>query len=252
MKLHAAIAPTPKAREIALALMAGHVSVEPEEADVILVFGGDGFMLRCLHNLGYLEKPFYGVNGGTVGFLLNAFKNPQLSLENVLSSAAPTHLKPLTMEVHTGASVHKHLAINEVSLLRQTHQAIKMKLAINGKVQMEDFAGDGVIISTPAGSTAYNRSAGGPIIPLGVPLLSVMPLCPLRPRGWNGALIDDNAEIELEIIEPSNRMVSACADYVTIAHAHRVKVSLNRAQTYTLLFDKGHNLEDRIIAEQFK
>jgi NAD+ kinase len=156
------------------------------------------------------------------------------------------------MEVHTGAGVHTHLAINEVSLLRQTHQAAKMSISINNKIQMEEFMGDGMIISTPAGSPAYNRSAGGPIIPLGVPLLSIMPLCPLKPKGWHGALIDDKADIILTIKDPNNRMISACADYINISHAHKVHVSLDSVTKYTLLFDKGHNLEERIVAEQFK
>jgi len=163
----------------------------------------------------------------------------------------PSRLHPLLMQAHTSACVHTHHAINEVSLFRQTHQAVQMSISINGKMQMEFFSGDGLIVSTPAGSTAYNRSAGGPIIPLGAALIALTPLCPLIPQRWNGALLDDNAEISLTIIEPNNRMVSACADYITISNVQKVDIKRDTTLSYTLLFDPGHNLEERIISEQF-
>jgi NAD+ kinase len=250
MKIHLAIAPNARSLAVAKQLQNFIPPHTPQEADVIAVLGGDGFMLRTLHHLGHLNKPFYGLNCGTVGFLLNDVKPPQ-ALEGATAQAQPTTLYPLLMKAHTPACIHTHHAINEVSLYRQTHQATQICIRINGKVQLESFYGDGLIMSTPAGSTAYNRSAGGPIIPLGAPLLALTPLCPLKPQRWRGALLDDNVLITLTVQEPNNRMVSACADYITIANVHKVEVQRDTSVHYTLLFDPGHNLEERIITEQF-
>ncbi|MES2607171.1 MAG: NAD kinase [Pseudomonadota bacterium] len=224
-----------------------------EQADVIVVLGGDGYMLDALHRTNNIGKPFYGVHCGTVGFLMNAIALEDIeSLQQRIEKASVTKLHPLKVEAEqidgTRTTLH---AINEITLQRQTHQVCKLSIAINDKVRLKNLAGDGLIISTAAGSTAYNFSAHGPIIPLGIPLLALTPLNPFRPRHWKGAIIPNTAHIAIEVLDASNRCVEATADYVTIQNITRALIDEDTSVEFHLLFDSDHNLEERILNEQF-
>lgn len=224
--------------------------VPPEEADVIVALGGDGLMLETLHR--YIERnvPIYGMNRGTVGFLMNAFR--EHGLTDRLRRAQPVVLHPLRMraKLADGSQVEA-LAINEVSLLRETRQAAKLIIRIDGKVRMEELICDGILVATPAGSTAYNLSAHGPIVPLGAGILALTPISAFRPRRWRGALLPHTAVVEFEILEIDKRPVSAVADYTEARDVRMVEVREDRSIGLTLLFDPEHNLEERIITEQF-
>lgn len=250
MKCHFIAAHIPKAQELLHILLKAQTLYSPQEADVIVVLGGDGFMLRCLHDFQKYATPFYGINCGTVGFLLNTSCAPSELTERI-GNAHMSCLRPLTMSAYNDTGIHTHHAVNEVSLLRMTHQAGMMDLFINDEKQLSPLIGDGLIVSTPAGSTAYNRSAGGPIIPLGTPLLALTPLCAFQPRDWRGALLDEHARIRIDIQRPEHRCMSACADDTTITNVHRVDVHLSQDVLYEVLFDPDHNLETRIVREQF-
>ncbi len=231
-------------------LTARYDHVPPEQADVIVALGGDGHMLETLH--AYLDRdiPIYGMNRGTVGFLMNEYRLPNL-LKRV-EAAETVELRPLEMTVHTvDGAAHRSLAINEISLLRQTRQAAKIRIKIDGKVRLTELICDGVLVATPAGSTAYNLSAHGPIIPLGANLLALTPISAFRPRRWRGALLPASVTITLEILEPRKRPVSAVGDYTEVRDVKRVQVRAARDTSFTLLFDPEHNLEDRILNEQF-
>ena len=221
-----------------------------KQADVIVVLGGDGTMLQTLHQCFDLNVPIYGMNRGTVGFLMNEFhKN---GLKTRLQQAIPIKLHPLLMRVQTVFGLEKQAyCINEVALLRQTRQAAKLKVKIDAKIRMKELICDGAVVATPAGSTAYNLSAHGPIIPIGAELLALTPISAFRPRRWRGALLPASAHISLEIQEPRKRPVSAVADYTEIRDVKRVTVSQSKKISLTLLFDEEHNLEERILNEQF-
>ncbi len=244
---------TKEAENYANLLKKGLTLVEPQDADVLVVFGGDGFMLHSLHLYQNLNKPVYGINCGTVGFLMNdtKLKTSQELLKH-LDKAEITELHPLKMHVQTsdGKAVTHH-AINEVSLLRQTSQAAKIRILVNDVIRLDSLVGDGVILSTPAGSTAYNFSARGPILPLGAPLLALTPLSTFRPRHWHGALLPNIARVKFEILNPEFRSVSATADDRTVADVKTVDVYQDTSVSYKLLFGSGHNLEERILKEQF-
>jgi NAD+ kinase len=221
-----------------------------EEADVIVALGGDGFMLRTLHRYLALNKPVYGMKLGTVGFLMNQFHAEGL-LER-LARAQPTELKPLVMEaIGESGTTATALAFNEVSLLRQTKQAAHIRVSLNGVVKIEELMCDGILVSTSAGSTAYNLSAHGPILPLGADVLAMTPISPFRPRRWRGAILRAGTEVKFEILDPYKRPVSATADSNEIRDVVEVTIRESREQTVTLLFDPEHNLEDRILNEQF-
>lgn len=225
-------------------------STSPEKADVVVVLGGDGFMLRTLHQLQSLEKPVYGINCGTVGFLMNAYQETAL-LER-LRCANETVLHPLKM-VATGKGdnqVTAH-AINEVSLLRQTAQAAKIRIYVDQVLRLDMLVCDGILIATPAGSTAYNLSAHGPIIPINANLLALTPISAFRPRRWRGALLPHTAHVTLEILEADKRPVSASAEGHEVRDVWKVQVCQDRLVRYRLLFDPHHNLEERILGEQF-
>jgi len=228
--------------------------VSPEDADVLVVFGGDGFMLRTLHQFQALGKPVYGVNCGTVGFLMNEGNIDSVGdlLERIKASKT-THLYPLRMQAKTvsGKTVVQH-AINEVSLLRQTSQAARIRVFVNDIVRLDCFVGDGLILATPAGSTAYNFSAGGAILPLEAPLLALTPLSGFRPRHWHGALLPNTAKVRLEILDADFRSVSATADDRTVPFVQTLDIYQDKSVAYKLLFDPGHNLEERILKEQFE
>lgn len=219
-------------------------------AEAIIVLGGDGFMLQTLHTYMKMKLPFYGINCGTVGFLMN---EPTLeNLEYRIKHARGTTLYPLHMYARclNGKIVHA-LAFNEVSLFRQGRQAAKIRVAIDHVVRLNELTCDGVMVSTPAGSTAYNFSAGGPIIPLGANVIALTPLVPFRPRRWGGALLAHDSSIIFSILEPKKRPVAAVADFTEIKDVGEVIVSEQRKSGVTLLFDPEHNLAERIIKEQF-
>ncbi len=242
--------PTRQAQSALKALKKRYGSVEPDEADVIVALGGDGLMLETLHRFMGRKVPIYGMNRGTVGFLLNAYDNR--SLRDRLATAQEVELRPLSMKATSidGSRVTA-MAINEVALLRETRQAARVRIRVDGTVRMPELVCDGAIIATPAGSTAYNLSAHGPIIPLGAQLLALTPISAFRPRRWRGALLPSSARLRIDVLEPKKRPVSAVADYTEVRDVRSVVVREDRTATLTLLFDPEHNLEDRILNEQF-
>jgi NAD+ kinase len=227
-----------------------YAEVPIEQAQMIVALGGDGFMLRTLHRHLALDKPVFGMKLGTVGFLMNQF-HPE-GLSERLARAQPTALKPLVMEaVSESGTTTTSLAFNEVSLLRQTKQAAHIRVALNGAVKIEELMCDGVLVCTSAGSTAYNLSAHGPILPLGADVLAMTPISPFRPRRWRGAILRAGTEVKFEILDPYKRPVSATADSNEVRDVVEVTIRESRERTVTLLFDPEHNLEDRILNEQF-
>lgn len=231
-------------------LKARYRYVAPERADAIVALGGDGFMLRALHEFIELDAPIYGMNCGTVGFLMNAYRED--GLEERLAKAKPIVLRPLRMEARDEKRrLHRALAINEVSLLRQTRLAAKLRIRVDGVVRMEEMICDGVLVATPAGSTAYNLSAHGPIVPMGSGVLALTPISAFRPRRWRGALLPESVTVTIEILEPKTRPVSAVADNTEIRHVARVEITQDPSTAIKLLFDPEHNLEERVIKEQF-
>ena len=224
-----------------------------EDADAAVVLGGDGFLLQTLH--GMLDTgrilPVYGVNLGTVGFLMNRPRAPERLLSRI-AKAREHSIDPLAMEAITqDGERHVHCAINEVSLLRETRQTAKIQVTVNGQVRIPELVCDGVLVSTPAGSTAYNLSASGPILPLDSHLLALTPISPFRPRRWRGAILPDRYTIALTVVEPTKRPVSAVADQKEVRDVAEVNVSVASNSRLTLLFDPGHSLDERIVAEQF-
>ena len=244
-------ADTEEAQAALKRLKARYPSTEPETADVIVALGGDGFMLETLHR--YIERgvPIYGMNCGTVGFLMNQYEEEDLPER--LAAAQRARLYPLAMTAWTvdGDEV-RALAINEVSLLRETRQAAKIGIRIDGVIRLPELICDGVLVATPAGSSAYNLSAHGPVLPIGSGVLALTPISPFRPRRWRGALLPHNAEITFEIHEAAKRPVSAVADYTEVRDVAEVQVREERGVTLNLLFDPQHNLEERILMEQFQ
>jgi len=219
-------------------------------AQVIIVLGGDGFMLQTLHKYMNMKLPFYGINCGTVGFLMNQHALQDLP-ERILG-ARPATLYPLHMYAKRDTGkISQALAFNEVSLFRQGRQAAKIRVSIDHVVRLKELICDGVMVSTPAGSTAYNFSAGGPIIPLGANVMALTPLVPFRPRRWRGALLSHNSSINFNIVEPKKRPVNVVADFTEFQDVVEVVISEQRKSGVTLLFDPEHNLEERIIKEQF-
>jgi NAD+ kinase len=227
-----------------------HKDVRPEDADVIVALGGDGFMLQTLHTFTGKGKPIYGMNLGSVGFLMNEFREEGL-LER-LDAAEPSQIHPLKMRAKTidGETIEAR-AFNEVSLLRQTRQAAKIRVIVDDKVRMPEMICDGILICTPAGSTAYNLSAHGPILPIDAALLAMTPISAFRPRRWRGALLPHRARARFEILEAAKRPVSAVADDFEVRDVASVDVAEDRSIAMTMLFDAGHNLDERILAEQF-
>jgi len=239
-----------KAREAAKILIARYGDAPLEQAELIVALGGDGFMLRTLHD--HLDRgvPVYGMKLGRVGFLMNQFEPD--ALEQRLAAAHPAVLHPLEMRVRRSQGDEvRALAFNEVSLLRQTNQAAHIEVALNGAVKLENLICDGVLVATPAGSTAYNLSAYGPILPLDADVLSLTPISPFRPRRWRGALLPSATEVRLRTLEPGHRAVSATADFLEVRDASEVTVREARQHSVTLLFDPEHNLAQRILDEQF-
>ena len=219
-------------------------------AEIIVALGGDGFMLETLHAHFDQAAAIYGMNYGTVGFLMNGYEEDGLAAR--LASAEAVNLHPLQMQAETldGQQIQA-MAINEVALFRESRQAAKLRISIDGVTRMTELICDGVMVATPAGSTAYNLSAHGPILPIGTPLLALTPISAFRPRRWRGALLPHEATVTLEVLEHNKRPVSATADYTEVRDVLRVTVREDRSRTLRLLFDPEHNLEERILKEQF-
>ncbi len=254
VKLALVVSPTHQARAAADALRDACAWVAPDEAEVLVALGGDGFLLQVLH--GMLDagavKPIYGLNRGTVGFLMNRFR-PARPLAERIAKAQRVEVTPLAMRAVTNAGeTCSYYAINEVSLLRETRQSARLEIAVNGKVRMAELSADGIMVATPAGSTAYNLSANGPILPLGSRMLALTPISPFRPRRWRGAILPDSAEVAFRVLEADKRPVAAVADQKEVRDVAEVTITTAHDRALTLLFDRGHGLEERIFAEQFQ
>jgi NAD+ kinase len=239
------------ARTAAKRLSALYGQSKLEETEVIVALGGDGFMLQTLReNIG-TGRRIYGMNRGTVGFLMNEYGEENLP-ERIAAASSDT-IRPLEMETVTSAGESvSAVAINEVALFRQSAQAAKIRISIDGKVRIDELICDGVMVATPAGSTAYNLSAHGPILPLDAPLLALTPVSPFRPRRWRGALLSNQSQVRFDILEPEKRPVNAVADHVEVRSVVRVEVRESRERTVTILFDASHSWNERILAEQFR
>ncbi len=240
----------PAAQEALRTLESRYGVVSPDEADVVIALGGDGFMLETLHRFMNRHVPIYGMHRGSIGFLMNEYE-PDRMREKVRNAVEVT-LYPLRMDAVTMSGEKRSaLAVNEVSLLRETRQAAKIRISIDGVVRLEELICDGVLVATPAGSTAYNLSAHGPIIPLGAGVLALTPISAFRPRRWRGALLPHDARVVFHVLEAEKRPVSAVADYTEVRDVAEVAVVEDRGCPMTLLFDPEHNLEERILKEQF-
>lgn len=244
--------PTPQAREAERQLRSEYDFVSPQQADCLIALGGDGFMLQTLHQM--LEtrqtKPVFGMNLGTVGFLMNEWRLD--GLEARVARAKPLRVQPLRMEVATIDGEQFQLpAINEVSLLRETRQTAKLEVRVDGRMVIPELVCDGVLVATPAGSTAYNLSAHGPILPLGSGLVALTPISPFRPRRWRGAILPEKTRIRFDVLDSAKRPVSAVADQREVRDVRSVEVATDPTSPLTLLFDPEHTLDDRIAAEQF-
>ena len=241
---------TPEANAALKRLRGRYDDVGPEQADVIVVLGGDGFMLSVLHKTRHLTRQIYGMNQGTVGFLMNSFSVEDLTER--LQAAKITVVHPLEMmAMDATGKEHRAMAINEVSVFRETRQAAKIRISIDGQVRLEELVCDGVLVATPAGSTAYNLSAYGPILPLEADILALTPISAFRPRRWRGALLPSTAKIQFEVLNPAKRPVSVVADNQEFRNVIQIEVVEDQAAELHLLFDPEHNLEERILNEQF-
>ncbi len=238
------------AREAAQKLATLYGQADPAEADVIVALGGDGFMLQTLHDTMRSGKVIFGMNRGSVGFLLNEYRED--GLRDRISAAVEHVIRPLEMTAHTqsGETVHA-FAINEVSLLRQSYQAAKLRVLVDGRVRLEELICDGLMVATPAGSTAYNLSAHGPILPLEAPLLALTPVSPFRPRRWRGALLPNRVTVDIEVLDTGKRPVNAVADHTEVKSVSRVQVMEAQKVQARILSDPDHSWDDRILAEQF-
>jgi NAD+ kinase len=231
-------------------LVARHGQVPAEDADVIVALGGDGLMLSTLHETTGRGVPVYGMNRGTVGFLMNTYSEERLPER--LAAAEEAVINPLRMRATRADGVEvEALAINEVSLLRMGPQAAKLRILVDGRERLSELVADGVLLSTPAGSTAYNYSAHGPILPIGSGVLALTPMAAFRPRRWRGALLPKNARVAFEVLDADKRPVSAVADSTEVRHAVLVEVASAADVAHHILFDPGHGLEERLIREQF-
>ena len=218
--------------------------------DLLIAIGGDGLMLRLLHKYENKSIAFYGINCGTIGFLMNSFH--QNNFLEAIEAATESSLHPLRMNaVDSDGKTHSHIAINEVALLRQSNQASKIKIEINGKERIDQLIADGILVATSAGSTAYNLSVRGPIIPFGAEIIALTPISPFRPRNWRGALLPSNSKITFEIIDHNSRPVSVTADSNEVKNIKEVSIFEDRSIKFRILFDPNHSLEERIIREQF-
>ena len=248
-KIHFTASDAPEAQAVRARLAHRYGEIAPDDAEVIVALGGDGFMLQTLHAFVDRAVPIYGMNFGSVGFLMNEYHEDNL-LEH-LAAAEPARVHPLLMKAYSSEGETEALAFNEVSLLRQTRQTAKLRIVLDGKTRLDQLICDGILVSTPAGSTAYNLSAHGPILPIDSKLLAMTPLSAFRPRRWRGALLPHRARIRLDILEPQKRPVSAVADNLEVRDVTRVDVAEDNETEMIMLFDAGHSLDERILAEQF-
>jgi NAD+ kinase len=241
---------TPAAQRAWRRLIERYGDTPPEAADVIVALGGDGLMLATLQRFMNSGKPIYGMHRGTIGFLMNEFAEGRLKQR--LAAAHVTVIHPLLMRARDAhGQVHRFHAINEVSLFRQSYQAARLRVLIDGKVRLAELVADGILLATPAGSTAYNLSVLGPIIPIDAPLLALTPISPFRPRRWRGALLPDRAHVTIEVLEAAKRPVAAVADHNEVRSVRSVDIRMDHSVSMHMLFDPGHSLEDRILSEQF-
>jgi len=242
--------PSVEAQTALTQLVVRYGNADPADADVIVALGGDGLMLKTLHDYMRSDIPIYGMHRGTVGFLMNEFSTHDLHAR--LDAARDTVIHPLLMratDVH--GEVHVHHAINEVSLFRQTHQAARLRIIIDERERMSELIADGILVATPAGSTAYNLSAQGPILPINAALLALTPISAFRPRRWRGALLPNTAFVVIEVLEGDKRPVAAVADHDEARDVRRVEIISDKTIKMRMLFDPGHSLEERILSEQF-
>jgi NAD+ kinase len=240
----------PEANEAQRRLIERYGHSDFSKAEIVVALGGDGLMLQTLHRMMEAPKPIYGMNRGSVGFLMNEFHERDLLKR--LAAARASILHPLLMRtVDAKGAVREARAINEVSLLRQTYQAAKLRIKVDGKERLSELIADGVLLSTPAGSTAYNLSVNGPILPLDAPLMALTPISAFRPRRWRGALLADRAEVSIEVLEDDKRPVAAVADHVEIRRVTLVETAMDHKTSLVLLHDPGHSLDERILREQF-
>lgn len=249
-KIHFHIADSAEAREPGEALIKEYGQNTPDDAEIIVAIGGDGTLLEALHKYHERDKPFYGMNRGSVGFLLNPFRAEDLPMRLSLAQSVTLHPLKMTAVTSEGEEI-EGLAFNEVSLLRQRHNAAKIGIYVDKVERLPELICDGVLVSTPAGSTAYNLSAHGPIIPLAVEVLALTPISAFRPRRWRGALLPHKSGIRFEILEHEKRPVSATADYTEVRNVTQVDIRESRSIGAKLLFDPDHALEERILKEQF-
>ncbi len=241
---------TPEAADARTRLTQRYGDMPPENADVIVALGGDGLMLQTLHKFMTAGKPIYGMHRGTVGFLMNDFHEENLVAR--LGAAETAVIHPLVMRAtDAGGRQHEAHAINEVSVFRQSYQAARMRILIDGKVRLAELVADGALVCTPAGSTAYNLSAQGPIIPINASLLALTPISPFRPRRWRGALLPDTARVTIEVLDAGKRPAAAVADHDEVRDVRSVDIRMDHAITMQMLFDPGHSLDERILREQF-
>lgn len=242
---------TPEAEDGLKRLSGRYGNVVPEEADVIVALGGDGLMLQTLHRFMDAHIPIYGMNRGSVGFLMNEYRED--GLPERLSRAKSNMIHPLRMRatLKDGTSA-KALAINEVSLYRLTHQAARLRVSVDGEIRLEELVADGVLLATPAGSTAYNLSVHGPILPINASLLALTPISPFRPRRWRGALLPSSARVSIEVLEPDKRPVSVVADHAEFRNIFKAEIAEERGIGLRLMFDPGHELDERVLREQFR
>ena len=241
----AAVAQTARA-----ALIGRYGDVPAEQAEVIVALGGDGFMLQTLHETQELPAPVYGMNRGTIGFLMNAYAESDLPAR--LAAAEEAVINPLSMKAtHTDGRESRSLALNEVALLRQGPQAAKLQITVDGRLRMQELVCDGALVATPAGSTAYNYSAHGPILPIGADVLALTAMSAFRPRRWRGALLPSTATVCFDVLEPEKRPVMADADGTSYRDVARVEIRSEPSIAHKILFDPGHGLEERLISEQF-
>ncbi|GGD10097.1 NAD kinase [Pyruvatibacter mobilis] len=225
-------------------------NVDPADADAVVALGGDGLMLQTLHGQLGTDRPIFGMNRGSVGFLMNDYSEEDLPAR--IEAAEQTTIHPLRMRTEDeDGNLHEALAINEVSMLRETYQAAKLRISIDGKTRMEELVCDGLLVATPAGSTAYNLSAHGPILPLGAQLLALTPISAFRPRRWRGALLRHDACVRIDVLEPGKRPVSAVADHQEFRSVRCAHIEEAANISLHMLFDKDRNLDERIITEQF-
>ena len=241
----------PEAMEAKRRLIARYGDADPKSADVIVALGGDGLMLQTLRQFMDSGVPIYGMNRGSVGFLMNDYREDLLPER--LASAELSAIHPLQMKVQDADGIEREaMAINEVSLFRESYQAAKLRLSVDDTVRLEELICDGVLVATPAGSTAYNLSAYGPILPINAELLALTPICPFRPRRWRGALLPDQARIRIEVLEAAKRPVSTAADNIEFRSVIDVQIAQDSSRSMHMMFDQGHTLGERILTEQFR